>query len=204
MADSIDMLFSIVLGGMLMINVLTVNDIAAETYSVYAGDMSVQEILVTTVQVLEGEFRNMGFGVPENEQTVLEADSSSITFLMDLDRDGAGLDTVRYFAGDSTEMNFTDNTRDRYVYRTVNGTSGLKVGVVTLFRLRYLAMSGEVLTPPVASDRLSEIHEVEITLEVQNPYAVHSAGTSGVGPTNSLHSSSYWQQTRLASQNSRR
>ena len=99
MADSIDMLFSIVLGGMLMINVLTVNDIAAETYSVYAGDMSVQEILVTTVQVLEGEFRNMGFGVPENERTVLAADSSSITFLIDLDRDGAGLDTVRYFAG---------------------------------------------------------------------------------------------------------
>jgi len=198
------MLFSIVLGGMLMINILTVNDIAAETYSVYAGDMSVQEILVTTVQVLEGEFRNMGFGVPENQRTVLSADSASITFLIDLDRNGTAVDTVRYFAGDSTEMNFTDNQHDRYIYRTVNGTNGLKVGVVTTFRLRYIANSGETLPTPVPWDRLTEINEVEITIEVQNPYAVHSAGTSGVGPTNALHSSSYWQQTRLASQNSRR
>jgi hypothetical protein len=204
MADSIDMFFSIVLGGMLMINILTVNDIAAETYSVYAGDMSVQEILVTTVQVLEGEFRNMGFGVPENQRTVLAADSTGITFLIDLDRNGTAVDTVRYFAGDSTELSHTDNQHDRYIYRTVNGANGLKVGVVTTFRLRYIANSGETLLTPVPWDRLTEIHEVEITLEVQNPYAVHSAGTSGTGPTNALHSSSYWQQTRLASQNSRR
>jgi hypothetical protein len=199
MADSIDVIFSIVLGGMLMINVLTVNDIAAETYSVYAGDMSVQEILVSTVQVLEGEFRNMGFGVPENEKTVLAADSSSITFLIDLDRNGTAVDTVRYFSGDTTELGYTDNEHDRFIYRTVNGTSGLKVGVVTLFRLRYISMSGEVPT-----DQLSEIHEVEITLEVQNPYAMHAQSSSGVGSSNSLHSSSYWQQTRLASQNTRR
>jgi hypothetical protein len=204
MADSIDVIFSMVLGSMLMINVLTVNDIAAETYSVYQGDMSVQEILVTTVQVLEGEFRNMGYGVPENEKTVLAADSTSITFLIDLDRNGSALDTVRYFSGDTTELSYTDNERDRFIYRTVNGTSGLKVGVVTTFRLRYLNMAGEQITTPVQSDKLSEIHEVEITLEVQNPYAVHAQSTSGVGSSNSLHSSSYWQQTRLASQNSRR
>lgn len=204
MADTIDYVFSVILGGMLMINVLTVNDIAAETYSVYEGDMSVQEILVTTVQVLEGEFRNMGFGVPESERTVLAADSSSITFLIDLDRDGSGLDTVRYFSGDTTELGYTDNEHDRFIYRTVNGTGGLKVGVVTMFRLRYLAMSGAQLSTPVAPADLSEIHEVEITLEVQNPYAIHAQNTSGVGSSNSLHSSSYWQQTRLASQNSRR
>jgi hypothetical protein len=204
MADSIDVIFSIVLGGMLMINVLTVNDIAAETYSVYAGDMSVQEILVSTVQVLEGEFRNMGFGVPENEKTVLAADSSSITFLIDLDRNGTAVDTVRYFSGDTTELGYTDNEHDRFIYRTVNGTSGLKVGVVTLFRLRYISMSGEQINTPVPTDQLSEIHEVEITLEVQNPYAMHAQSSSGVGSSNSLHSSSYWQQTRLASQNTRR
>jgi hypothetical protein len=166
--------------------------------------MSVQEILVTTVQVLEGEFRNMGFGVPENEKTVLAADSSSITFLIDLDRDGAGPDTVRYFSGDTTELGYTDNEHDRFIYRTVNGTSGLKVGVVTIFRLRYINMSGEQINTPVPSDQLSEIHEVEITLEVQNPYAMHAQNSSGVGSSNSLHSSSYWQQTRLASQNTRR
>jgi len=204
MADILDYISSILMGGMLTLNVLTVNDIANETYSVYQGDMSVQEMLVTSVQVMEGEFRNMGFGVPEAERTVLHADSSSITFLIDLDHSGAPLDTVHYFIGDISEMGFTENEHDRYIYRTVNGASGMKIGVVTTFRLRYITMGGEELAIPVPGHRLSEIHEVEITLEVQNPYAMHAAGTSGVGASNMLHSSSYWQQTRLASQNSRR
>lgn len=204
MNEILDYISSVMMGGMLMINILTANDVANETYSVYEGDMTVQEMLVTTVQVLEGEFRNMGFGVPESVPTVLAADSTSITFLIDLDRTTAAIDTVRYFTGTIAELAYTQNERDRYIYRTVNGTSGMKVGVVTIFGLRYITMGGETLPTPVPTDRLSEIHEVEITLEVQNPYAVHAAGTSGTGAQNMLHSSSYWQQTRLASQNSRR
>lgn len=204
MNEIFDYISSVLMGGMLMVNVLTANDIATETYSVYEGDMTVQEMLVTTVQVLEGEFRNMGYGVPEAERSVLGADSTSITFLIDLAQDGAPLDTVRYFTGTCSELSYTENERDHFVYRTVNGASGMKIGVVTLFRLRYITMAGDQLATPVPTDRLSEIHEVEITLEVQNPYAVHGAGASGVGSSNMLHSSSYWQQTRLASQNSRR
>ncbi len=204
MSDILDYLSSIMMGGMLMINVLNANDVANETYSVYEGDITVQEMLVTTVQVLEGEFRNMGFGVPEATSTVLDADSTSITFLIDLDPSTTPIDTVRYFTGAISELNYTQNVNDRYVYRTVNGGSGMKIGVVTIFRLRYITMGGETLPTPVPTDRLSEVHEVEITLEVQNPYAIHAAGTSGTGTENMLHSSSYWQQTRLASQNSRR
>lgn len=204
MNEVFDYLSSMLMGGLLMINVFTANDIASETYSVYEGDMTVQEMLVTTVQVIEGELRNMGYGVPEAERTVLQADSSRLAFLIDLDNSGAPLDTVCYFIGDTAELGYTNNEHDRFVYRTVNGASGMKVGVVTIFQLRYITMGGEVLTVPVPSDRLSEIHEVELTLEVQNPYAIHAAGTSGSGSSNMLHSSSYWQQTRLASQNSRR
>lgn len=204
MSEIIDYLSSLILGGMLMINAITVNDIAAETYSVYQGDMTVQEMLVTTVQVIEGEFRNMGFGVPESELTVLAADSTSITFLLDLERNGIPLDTVRYYTGSVSEMSYTPNERDRFVYRTVNSTAPLKVGTVTMFALRYITKSGEQLAVPVATDRRAEIEEVEITLEVQNPYAMHADNQSGTGSANMLHSSSYWQQTRLASQNSRR
>jgi hypothetical protein len=204
MAEILDYICSILMGGMLTLNVLTVNDIANETYSLYSGDMTVQEMLVTTVQVMEGEFRNMGFGVAESERTVLAADTSSITFLTDLDRDGGVVDTVRYFLGAISELSYTQNTLDRYVYRTVNGTNGLKVGVVTTFRLRYIANNGDVLATPVATDRLSEVHEVEITMEIQNPYAMYNAGAKETNNQSALFSSSYWQQTRLASQNSRR
>jgi hypothetical protein len=204
MTEILDYITSILMGGMLTLNVLSVNQIANETYSLYSGDMSVQEMLVTTVQVLEGEFRNMGFGVPENERTVLAADTSSITFLMDLDRAGTSVDTIRYALGPISDLSYTQNVMDRYIYRTVNGGGTLKVGVVTTFRLRYITPDGEVLPTPVPSDRLTEIHEVEITMEVQNPYAMYNPGYTGTGNQNALFSSSYWQQTRLASQNSRR
>ncbi len=204
MAEILDYISSILMGGMLTLNVLSVNDIANETYALYSGDMTVQEMLVTTVQVMEGEFRNMGYGVPQSERTVLAADSGSITFLMDMDRDGSAIDTVRYFLGDISELSYTQNVADRYVYRTVNGTNGLKVGVVTTFHLRYIAKNGDVLAVPVATDRLSEIHEVEITMEIQNPYAMYNPGNKKTDNTGALFSSSYWQQTRLASQNSRR
>jgi len=52
------------------------------------GDMLVQQMLINVAQMVEGEFRNMGFGVPENQKTVLLADTSSITFLTDMDRSG--------------------------------------------------------------------------------------------------------------------
>jgi hypothetical protein len=204
MAEILDYISSILMGGMLTLNVLSVNEIANETYSLYSGDMTVQEMLVTTVQVLEGEFRNMGYGVPEFDKTVLAADTSSITFLMDLDRDGASVDTIRYYLGPTSDLAYTQNTMDRYIYRTVNSGDRMRVGVVTTFRLRYLTPSGEVITVPVPSDRLTEIHEVEITMEVQNPYAMYNPGYTGSGNQNALFSSSYWQQTRLASQNSRR
>jgi hypothetical protein len=52
---------------------------------------------------------------------------------------------------------------------------------------------------------LSEIYSVEITMEVQNPYAVISSGGEVAGSVdNALYSNTLWQQTRLASQNSRR
>jgi hypothetical protein len=202
MSDILDYVASVLMGGMLMVNILSANDIAGETYAVYQGDMTVQETLITTVQFVEGEFRNMGFGVPENERTVLYADTSVVRFLMDIDRDGAHMDTVTYWLGTTSDLSETQNENDRFLYRRVNHGSVERSGVVTMFSLRYLTRNGETMGTPVASDRLSEIHEVEITMEVQNSYAPYAS--SGGATHTALYSNSYWQQTRLASQNSRR
>jgi hypothetical protein len=204
MATVMDIMFSMVLGSTLLIIVLTANEIAVENHSMYNGDMLVQEMLISTAQVIEGEFRNMGYGVPQNEATILAADTTSVRFLCDLNKDGI-IDTVQYALGDTTDLSGTMNERDRYLFRSVNNAPAMPAGVVTLFGLRYLAKTGEVLTTPVASDRLSEIHVVEVTMEVQNPHALYrKKGEVHAGERDALYSSSLWQQTRLASQNSRR
>ncbi len=200
MAAILDVVFSIVLGGMLLMIILTANEIASDNHSIYNGDMLVQEMLISTAQLVEGEFRNMGFGVPEGEKTILQADTNRITFLSDLNRDGTP-ENVVYAVGETSELSSTQNENDRYLHRIVNGGAASQVGVVTHFSLRYMTRSGEVLATPVLPSRLTEIHVVEVTMEVQNPYAPQSRVG---GDPNILYSSSLWQHTRLASQNSRR
>jgi hypothetical protein len=204
MAAILDIVFSIIFGSALLAIVLTANDIAGENYSLYNGDVIVQEMLVSTAELVEGELRNMGFGVPESKQTVLEADTARIKFLTDLNRDGT-IDTILYYVGDTTELSGTQNELDRLLYRKVNSGATGRVGVVTQWRLRYITTSGEVLSTPVDVDRLTEIHTIELTMEVQNPYAeMRKHGDVQSGQRDALYSSSFWQQTRLASQNLRR
>lgn len=201
----LDLIASAIFGGLLLLIVLNANDIAMESQSIQNGDVLVQEILVSTVRLIEGEFRNMGFGVPQETSAVLYADTSRIAFLCDLGRDGASIDTISYFIGPPSELASTQNELDRYLYRTVNGDVPSKVGVVTRFEMQYETRSSEVLPTPVPGDRLSEIHLVQVTVEVQNPYAIskHQAEIMP-GDRTAKFSSALWQQTRLASQNSRR
>jgi hypothetical protein len=200
----IDLVASFIFGGALLLIIIDADDLARENHSVYNGDMLVQEMLISTVHVLEGEFRNMGYGVPE-KPTVLQADSTSITFLSDLAPFGGAVDTIRYYTGDPGELSGTQNELDRFLHRRVNEADASQVGAVTVFRLRYLTRSGEILSTPVQTSRLSEIHVVEVTVEVQNPYApLRREGEIGEGERNALYSTTLWQQTRLASQNSRR
>jgi hypothetical protein len=200
MAAILDIIMSLVIGGILLMIILTANDIAAENHAVYNGDMLVQEMLVSTVQALEGELRNMGFGVAETVATIVAADSTSISFLSNIDRVGT-VDTVRYYAGTTAALSGTQNEKDRLLHRTVNDGIVSAIGAVTVFDLNYITQDGEILPRPVPNNRLSEIHTVEVTVEVQNPYA--PLNQFGDDPE-ALFSSSLWQQTRLASQNSRR
>jgi hypothetical protein len=200
----LDYIAAAILGAALLFIIINANDTAAESQSVYNGDALVQEMLVQTAYLLEGELRNMGVGVPENQKTILFADTSRIRFMYDINRDGTP-DTIQYYEGTTAAMAGTQNELDRPLYRTVNGSNPLVVGAVTVFRFRYLTRLGEALAMPVDAARLTEIHSVEITMEVQNPYAMMRSKEQVMGgERNALYSSSLWQQTRLASQNTRR
>ena len=205
MSSLMDIIYSVLFGGTMFLIVLNANDIAVENQTTYNGDMMVQQMLTSTAQLVEGEFRNMGFNVSENTNTVRSADSSSIAFLCDLGRDGGMIDTIRYWTGPTSELAGTPNELDRNLYRSVNGGQKAIVGVVTTFHLGYYTHEGDLLKLPVPSDRLSEVHVVEVTMEVQNSAALaRDPKQVKDGQRSALYSSSLWQQTRLASQNSRR
>jgi hypothetical protein len=205
MGTIIDLLGSMIFGGALLMIALDANSAARETQDKYAGDLYVQRALTEVVSGVESEFRNMGFGVPDTAATIVDAKPESITFVYNVDGTGAGVDTVRYYVGTVSELASTQNELDRPLYRTQNGGAPSMVGVVTIFNLKYIDYNKAVMTPPISAVNLKSIQTIEITLEVQNPYASYrTAGTVQSGERNALYSSSLWQQTPLASQNFKR
>jgi hypothetical protein len=205
MSTLLDLLTSAAFGGALLLIILEANATAVETQGQYAGDMAVQEMLTSVVQGFEGEFRNMGFGVADTAASILSADSSTITFRTCLDGTGTHVDTVCYWVGSTNEMSATQNELDRPLYRKINHSAREIIGAVTTFSLKYIDYNKQILPSPVASTSLRNIQTIEITVEVENPYAQYRMqGTVGAGERNALYSSSLWQQTRLASMNLRR
>lgn len=205
MAILLDILMALVIGGMLLMAILSGGYTVNENAATLAGDVGVQQTLISNAQLVEGEFRNMGMGVAEESTSVLVAMDTCIQFLSDLNRDGTP-ERIRYWLGPVSELSRTQNDSDRLLHRQVDAGTALAVGTVTKFRLKYFSQGlHDTLTPPISGSDLSMIRVVEITMEVQNPYALYRDPRDvHVGERNALYSSSYWRQTRLASQNLKR
>ena len=81
MGSLLDLIASTLFGGVLLITIVNASDIATENNCKFNGDEVVQEMLVSTARLLEGEFRNMGFGVTPDSSAVIYADTTRISFL---------------------------------------------------------------------------------------------------------------------------
>ncbi|RPH35755.1 hypothetical protein EHM92_05650 [bacterium] len=203
----IDLIGSIVVFGWLLLMSLRVNTANQENMQTLNGDLLVQEDLVAVTQLLEYDFRKIGFCKEPNNlvdptKAILLADTSRLKFLTDLDF-GSGpdgvLDSVYYYLGDTTELSQTPNPRDRYLYRVVNGETpkGANLGI-TSFTMKYFDRSGVPIPTPVGVAELQKIQTIQITLSVENVYAAAIVET-----TNKQYSSAFWQQVRLSSRNYR-
>lgn len=217
MASMIDIIGSMIIGGIILLIVLNANDIAMENASIYNGDVFVQEMLLSTTQILESEFRNMGYKVDGDSLVIQKADSNEIWFLVGSPNTST-IDTIKYFVlvPESTAVNDeyvhnTQNELDRFLYRKRNSEARSAIGTVTVFRLSYFAFLSEIdsvmqkLSFPIPIDNRKRITAVEMELEVQNPYALYKRQDDPTSSTRgALYSSSMWRQTRLTSQNLRK
>ena len=201
MGTILDIVMSVMLGGVLLLIIMTATDVAAENVATTYGDRYVQEALLSITQQVEGDFRNMGFGVPDSQRIVTYADSQRISFRSDL-RPFGSVDTVTYWVGPISELASTTNELDRYLYRRQGNGAARPVGIVTDFRLRFIDREFKLIPLPVADTSKTRVHNVEMSIEVQNPQALHRPrGSVGTGEREALYSSIAWKQTRLVLQN---
>jgi hypothetical protein len=203
----IDLIGSIVVFGWLLLMSLRLNTANQENMQTLNGDLLVQENLVAITQLLEYDFRKIGFCKEPNNlvdptKAIVQADTSRIKFLTDIDF-GSGpdgiVDSIYYYLGPTNELDQTPNPRDRYLYRVVNGAppKGANLGI-TSFSMKYFDRNGVLIPTPVGVTELQKIQTIQITLSVENVYA-----STIVETTNKQYSSAFWQQVRLSSRNYR-
>lgn len=200
----IDILGATLVGGLLLLILLRVNETAtANTFS-YAGELMVQEGLVETVSIIEHDFRKMGYcesweSMPDPTNAIIFADSSRISFLTDLPvalgsvGDGI-IDTLHYYVGEVSELLSTDNPNDRFLYRVINSETPKSSNIgVTNFGLIYFDSFGNKIPTPIQSASTGSIKTIQIDLELQTVYSYDNN-----------YNSVFWRQIRLAARNLRK
>ncbi len=189
----LDILASIVMGGILLTTVLRLSDSAAEKTYNYSGELSLQQNLATIAQVIEYDFRKMGYcanwqNFPDPTKAIAQADSSSIKFYTDINNDG-NIDSIRYYLGPTSELSNTPNPRDRLLYRVVNTNTPTEVNLgITQFYLIYFDALGDTVSLPITNPGI--ISSYEINIRVESVYAYDEK-----------YSSAYWRQIRLVARN---
>lgn len=205
----IDILGSIIIGGLLFMILLRLTETATQNTYEYSGELTVQQNLVATVQLIEYDFRKIGYCANISQidpvNSILAADTSSITFVTDLATssnpmgDGT-LDVLQYYVGPTTELSHTPNPRDRKFYRVENGETPKSANLgITEFKILYFDALGDTLACPVASP--GEIQTMQINLKVENPAVYNKRYVYDAGRHESQYTSAFWRQIRLAARN---
>ncbi|MBI9072875.1 MAG: hypothetical protein JEY94_14835 [Melioribacteraceae bacterium] len=189
----LDILGATIVGGVLLLILFRVQGSSVENTYVYGGDLMVQQNLVAIVELLEYDFRKIGYckdwqQIPDPSKAITFADSTKITFLTDIESDGV-VDVMTYYLGPASELTNTENPRDRYLYRVINGATprGTNLGV-THFNLRFFDVLGTELSFPIGNP--AEIYQMEINISIENTAAYDNN-----------YSNAVWKQIRLAARN---
>jgi len=205
----IDILGSIIIGGLLLMILLRMNETATQNTYEYNGELTVQQNLVSTVQLIEYDFRKIGYCADLSQidpvRSIIAADTSSIKFVTDLASPGnpmgnGVMDTLHYYVGPTSDLSRTPNPLDRRFYRVVNSEPAKSANLgITEFKILYFDALGDTLACPVGSP--GEIQTMQINLKVENPAVFTKRYVYDAGRHESQYTSAFWRQIRLAARN---
>ena len=189
----LDILGSVIIGGILMSIVFRLTDAATEKTYNNSGELALQQNLATVAQIIERDFRKIGYcanwnKLPDPTKAILSADTSSIRFLTDIDSDG-NLDSIYFYLGPTSELSTTENPRDRLLYRVINGATAVEANLgITQFYMVYYDALGDTIYHPILNN--GEISSIEINVTVEN-----------VAAYDEIYSRAYWRQIRMVARN---
>jgi hypothetical protein len=189
----LDILGSIIIGGLVLLILFRVNTSTTSNLYTNNSEANVQSAMISVGQVLEEDFRKIGYckdwtKIPDPTKAILFADTSSIKFLTDLNNDG-NVDTLSYYLGPTSELLNTPNPEDRLLYRVANSDAPKSSNVgITEFKITYFDTFGNILSTPVTPP--SQIQKMQIDIKVEN-----------TEPIDSTYVVAFWRQLRLTARN---
>jgi hypothetical protein len=201
----IDIIGSFVVAGLLFIMGLQLNAQANETTLVYNGNAILQSNLTTLVDILETDFRRIGYckdwtKIANPNLSIRIADSDRIRFLTDLTTSAypygdGNLDSITYYVGPTSELTSTPNPNDRYLYRRLNNTTPYPINLgVTQFAFKYFDALNNQIPFPVTDPRAVYFMQVSVAIQSAAPYKQEYMNDPSQYDV-------FWKQIRLVTQN---
>jgi len=219
MTSLLDIIGASIIGGMVLLLVLTVTDSGTREFFNYNVDAIVQANLAHMAHLTEYDLRKMGFGINESQQgTILQiANSNRLKFLTQLNMNVDSIpDTIEYNIVQDEIIDYGDTTLTMYkVFRSVkiaqHSSENMDIGKIGNSNVfRYLDQIGE------PAEIIQATKMVEVTLVTYEPRIVLSpefvtTKLDGIDRADlrkrelrRLLRPSFWRQTRLVSKNLRR
>ncbi len=172
-----DILGSMIIGGMILVMVLGFNANIIEGAGMQTMKTTVQGNMTTLSNVLEYDFRKMGYRVAlPQDSAITYADTSMIVFKGDFDNNGT-VDKMSY-AFNTSHPNGVTNPRAKMLYRQISGFAANSINVgITNFRFTYydtlgVPFAGNIVSKPSAIRTI----KVSVNMETKEPYDTSYSG----------------------------
>jgi len=171
----LDIIGSIVLVGMLMVTIVTINSTMTMETSKDNNTLNTQAELIQVVRFLEFDLYKIGYRV--SKPYITAAETSRIVFKADLLDKPSGTDVVEYTLGPSTA--WSTNSNIRQLYRTENSSKVTISSKVTKFKFLYYNSRDSLLGAPLSGALLDSIRAIRVQVRVESAEALDSVYAGG-------------------------
>lgn len=167
----LDIIGSAVVGGLVMLMIVGFRTNLSSTAEAQCFNQSVQENLRAGTDILESDFRKMGYRITDRN-IIRDSRDTTMLFRGDFNNDQQ-IDSVRYYLG-GTLSSSTRNPRIRPLYRVLmlsGQTPKTARFDVTDFRLNYYDRNGNL------NPALQDIRSIRVRLAMEGDFPVDSVWT---------------------------
>lgn len=174
-----DIIGSIIIGGVILLMLLSFNANVMEGAAVQTFTSIVQTNMTSLTDMIEYDFRKMGYRVGSvYDSAIVKADSNSILIRGDFNNDGT-VENVYYSFDPKTKSGHV-NPRSRVLSRSVNGASPQRINLgLTQFRLAYYDAADQLITQnPVKIPSSIRTIRLAMNMESTSPYDTTYSGSS--------------------------